>query len=241
MKKLLQALLNSAGYKITRDEYPSDFTESEIETIRRVRPFTMTSAERIVAAIRTTEYIALNHVPGSIVECGVWRGGSMMSIALTLLRLNKGNVPLYLFDTFEGMSEPTAIDGTTAYKEWEVNRTPTHNKWCFASLAEAQNNLLSTSYNRDLICFIKGKVEDTLPDSAPAQISLLRLDTDWYESTKYELEHLFPRLSSGGVLLIDDYGYWEGARKAVDEYIEQNRLTILLNRIDNTGRIGIKL
>jgi O-methyltransferase len=243
MKTLLQALLNSAGYKITRlyPSYPSDFTESEIETIRRVRPFTMTSPERIVAAIRSTEYIVQNHVPGSIVECGVWRGGSMMAIALTLLRLNKGNVPLYLLDTFEGMSEPTAIDGTTAYKEWEVHQRPTHNKWCFASLAEVQNNLLSTSYDRALIYLIKGKVEDTLPDSAPAQISLLRLDTDWYESTKYELEHLFPRLSSGGVLLIDDYGYWEGARKAVDEYIEQNRLTIFLNRIDNTGRIGIKL
>src|SRR5215208_1072732 len=147
MKKLLQSLLNSAGYKITRDEYPSDFTESEIETIRRVRPFTMTSPERIVAAIRTTEYIALNHVPGGIVECGVWKGGSMMAIALTLLRLNKGSVPLYLFDTFEGMIEPTAIDGKEAYKYWEMYQAPTYNKWCFAPLAEVQNNLLSTGYD----------------------------------------------------------------------------------------------
>jgi hypothetical protein len=164
----------------------------------------------------------------------------MMAIALTLLRLNKGNVPLYLFDTFEGMSAPTAIDGEEVYETWKAKQTPIHNEWAFSPLAEVKNNLQGTGYDENLVHFIQGKVENTLPESAPEQISLLRLDTDWYESTKHELEHLFPRLSRGGVLIIDDYGHWKGARKAVDEYIERNRLTILLNRIDYSGRIGIK-
>jgi len=87
--------------------------------------------------------------------------------------------------------------------------------------------------------FIKGRVEETIPNAAPEQIALLRLDTDWYESTRHELIHLFPRLTHGGVLIIDDYGYWQGARKAVDEYIEENKLSILLARIDSTARMAV--
>jgi hypothetical protein len=86
-----------------------------------------------------------------------------------------------------------------------------------------------------------GKVEDTIPADIPEKIALLRLDTDWYESTKHELIHLFPRLQKGGVLIIDDYGFWKGARKAVDEYFAENNIQILLNRIDDTGRMAIKL
>lgn len=89
--------------------------------------------------------------------------------------------------------------------------------------------------------FVKGKVEDTVPEKAPDRISLLRLDTDWYESTYHGLLHLYPRLSVGGVLIIDDYGHWAGAKKAVDQYLNENHLKLLLNRIDDTGRIGVKL
>ena len=84
-------------------------------------------------------------------------------------------------------------------------------------------------------------MEETIPTHIPHAISLLRLDTDWYESTKHELTHLFPLLSPGGVIIIDDYGHWQGAKKAVDEYFEENKIKILLNRIDYTGRIGVKL
>jgi O-methyltransferase len=80
-----------------------------------------------------------------------------------------------------------------------------------------------------------------LPEFAPECISLLRLDTDWYESTRHELIHLFSRISKGGVIIIDDYGHWKGAREAVDEYIRENNIKILLNRIDYTGRIGVKI
>ena len=92
------------------------------------------------------------------------------------------------------------------------------------------------------IHYVQGKVEDTVPGAGPEQIALLRLDTDWYESTLHELVHFFPRLVPGGVLIIDDYGWWKGARKAVDEYFEANRVQILLNRMDVTGaRIAIKI
>jgi hypothetical protein len=86
---------------------------------------------------------------------------------------------------------------------------------------------------------IAGKVEETLPEHAPESIALLRLDTDWYESTRHELEHLFPRVVAGGVLLLDDYGHWKGSRKAVDEYFAAQGITMLLNRVDYTGRLGI--
>ncbi len=109
--------------------------------------------------------------------------------------------------------------------------------WCYSPLEEVKRNMDSTGYPAAEITYVKGKVEDTLPDAAPAQIAVLRLDTDWYESTRHELEHLYPRLAPGGVLIIDDYGYWSGARKAVDEYFGDS---LLLNRIDNTGRMAIK-
>ena len=113
--------------------------------------------------------------------------------------------------------------------------------WAYGSLDEVRRNLGSTGYPDQYISFIEGKVEDTIPTNVPDRISLLRLDTDWYESTRHELQHLYPRLSPGGVLIIDDYGQWAGARKAVDEYVEDKKLKILLHRIDYTGRIAVKL
>ena len=86
-----------------------------------------------------------------------------------------------------------------------------------------------------------GKVEQTIPAAAPPSIALLRLDTDWYESTRHELEYLFPRLAIGGVLIIDDYGWWAGARRAVDEYFGAHSAPILLNIIDDTGRVGVRV
>lgn len=111
---------------------------------------------------------------------------------------------------------------------------------CLSPLDETKQNVFSAGYPKDKIHFIKGKVEDTIPENMPKQIALLRLDTDWYESTKHELTHLFLLLQPNGVLIIDDYGHWKGARKAVDEYIPDKNIRILLNRIDYTGRIAIK-
>lgn len=106
---------------------------------------------------------------------------------------------------------------------------------------EVERAVYGTGYDREKFHFISGAVEETIPEQSPKEIALLRLDTDWYESTSHELKHLFPRLTVGGVLIVDDYGHWQGARQAVDEYVADNHVRIFLNRIDYTGRIGIKI
>jgi hypothetical protein len=204
----------------------------------------MTSYERIFSLCKSVEYIVQHSIPGDFVECGVWKGGSMMAIARTLIN-KRANRELYLFDTFEGMSTPTEVDvsikGVSATTALAKESKRTGPNWAYSPLDEVKRNLLATGYDQTLVKFVKGKVEDTIPGQAPSQIALLRLDTDWYESTYHELVHLYPRLSIGGVLIIDDYGHWQGARKAVDQYLTENNLKLLLNRIDYTGRIGVKL
>jgi hypothetical protein len=111
--------------------------------------------------------------------------------------------------------------------------------WCYSSLDEVRSNMVRTGYPVDRMRFVKGKVEDSIPGQAPAQIALLRLDTDFYESTYHELRHLYPRLAPGGVLIIDDYGHWAGARKATDQYFAELGRPVLLQRIDYTGRLAI--
>jgi O-methyltransferase len=225
--------------------FPVDFEESDICIIKSVLPYTMTSPERIFSLIKAVQYIVTNKIPGDIVECGVWKGGSMMAVAMTLVALNDVEKELYLFDTFEGMTEPTETD--ISYKNdsaFELLRKGKKNEknfvWAYSPIENVRKNLLSTGYHHNKIHFIKGKVEETVPEKAPAEISLLRLDTDWYESTRHELIHLYPRLNPGGLIIIDDYGHWRGAKKATDEYMRDNNIKLFLCRIDYTGRIGVK-
>lgn len=206
----------------------------------------MTSPERIVSLVEAVKYVIKNNINGDIVECGVWKGGSMLAVARTLCQLGDRSRHLYLFDTFEGMTEPTAKDvDFTGYSASTLldksNKEDETSIWCYAPIEAVTRILQSVGYEHEKIHFVKGRVEETIPEQAPQSIAILRLDTDWYESTYHELIHLFPRLSPGGVIIIDDYGYWQGARQATDEYINQNQVKILLNRIDETGRIGVKL
>jgi hypothetical protein len=241
--------LRRAFHALTSSHDVFDLTgadASSMEIVGKVLPYTMTSPARVLAVCDAIHYIVANSVEGDIVECGVWKGGSMMAAAYMLRRLGAADRHLYLFDTFEGMTPPTerdvAIDGQTADALLKrSNRQEAGSVWCLASLQEVREALSSTGYESSKLHFVKGRVEDTLPDAAPERIALLRLDTDWYESTRHELEHLYPRLVSGGVLMIDDYGHWQGARKAVDEYIEHHRLPLLLHRIDYTGRCAVKV
>jgi len=169
----------------------------------------------------------------------------MMAVALTLQSLNLRDRDLHLFDTFEGMPKPQELDvdmrGNSALAAFaETQLEGDTSDFCRATLPDVQAAMASTGYDPERVHFHKGKVEVTIPSAAPGQIALLRLDTDWYESTRHELEHLYPRLSPGGILIIDDYGHWRGARKAVDEYIEKCALSLFLSRIDYTGRIAVK-
>lgn len=207
-------------------------------------PFTMVSIERMYALYQAVEYLVRNRIAGDIVECGVWRGGCCMLIAKTLTHFQDTGRKIYLYDTFEGMPAPTekdvARDGQRLVKQWNAMVKDSHNEWCYASLQDVQKNLSAVDYPQTQIYYIVGKVEDTLPGTIPEKIALLRLDTDWYESTKHEMRHLYPRLVSTGPLLIDDYGHWKGSRDAVDESFAEMGLFPYLSRVDYTGRTFIK-
>jgi hypothetical protein len=246
-------LEDKTGWHAVRNlEAPGGLPEAnarDLQTLRSVREYTMTSTERQWALINAVRYVVQARVPGDIVECGVWRGGAAMAAALTLLGENAHDRRLWLYDTYAGMTAPGSDDrrsgdGVAARDTWlSQRRVDGENDWCRATLEDVRGNMERTGYPAAQIHYVKGSVEQTLRDAEnlPDLIAVLRLDTDWYESTRAELERLYPRLSPGGVLIIDDYGHWEGARKAVDEFFAQRGEAMLLNRVDDTGRIGVKL
>ena len=228
-----------------RKPLPADYDVEAKEIVRAVRPWTMTGADKIYALIQAARYVTRHRIPGDVVECGVWRGGSMQAAARTLLSVGDTSRDLHLFDTFDGMPPPSERDvrredDRTAEELMAEEARERSLVWAVASLEDVQAGFEQIPYPRERIHFVKGRVEETIPSQAPERISILRLDTDWYESTRHELEHLYPRLSSGGVLLVDDYGKWEGARRAVDEYLGANDPEIMLTRVDRVARLGIK-
>jgi len=249
LKKSLKKILNYCGYELVNTKSilnQSNIDSEKMVLFNKVSPFTMTSFQRVGAISEAIEYLCKYKIEGDIVECGVWRGGSMMAAAISLINKNDIWRKLYLYDTFEGMSEPDEKD-VSVNNLLALSYLNTKEKskddliWAYSTLEEVKNNIYQTNYPKDKIFFVQGKVEDTLPNKLHSKIALLRLDTDWYESTKCELENLFPLLVDGGILIIDDYGYWKGCKKAVDEYFEKNNIRIFLNIIDDTGRIAIKL
>jgi len=223
-----------------------DATEQDREITSAARPFTMTSDERIWSLLESVRYLTRNGIQGDFVECGVWRGGSVMAMMLMLAQLNDDSRVVWLYDTFEGMTPPSDADveissGQPA-EELLASSAPLsgENIWALSPVAEVERNVRSTGYPADLVRIRQGDVTDTLRTEIPEQIALLRLDTDWYDSTLLELEILFPRLVTGGICIIDDYGHWRGSRRAVDEYFARQTNKPLLSRIDYSGRLIIK-
>lgn len=253
LKTYIKPLLRNFGIDVVRYrdpklgvKLPPDFDEESTRIFRAVEPFTMTGPERVYALLRAVEYVVRYNIPGDFVECGVWRGGSTMAMALALLKLGKQDRTLHLYDTYTGMNAPLEVDVSIQGEPADVEFTRTKTSadtstWCYSPIEEVRNNVLGTGYPAERVHFIQGKVEDTIPGHLPQQIAILRLDTDWYESTKHEMTHLFPLLAPRGVIIIDDYGHWAGARKAVDEYLAAQGIQMLLNRVDYTARIGIKI
>ncbi len=229
---------------IEMDQFHPDVEKEFLELKTKCLPHTMTSVDSLYYTYRAVKYVVANDIPGDFVECGVWKGGNTMMVAHTLMALGESSRRIFLYDTFEGMSEPTEKDISYreegAVNEWNASQKNGYNDWCYSPIDEVRKNLESTGYPLDKIVFVKGKVEDTIPGKVPDHIAILRLDTDWYESTFHELLHLFPLLSKGGFLIVDDYGYWKGAREAVDKYFEEHKVNIFMNRLDNSARGGIK-
>lgn len=246
---LVNKITNKLGYKIKveRLNFPYDiFGDKEFMDVYNIcKDYTMTSLERMYSLYNSMKYSINNKIEGDLVECGVWKGGSAMLMALMLKKYGIMDKKIHLYDTFEGMSEPSSIDktingvdaSTLLGKEKKENE---ESVWCYSPIEEVKKTLFSIGYPQENLIFVKGKVEDTLLEHVPGRISVLRLDTDWYESTKIELQILYPLLSEKGVLIIDDFGHWEGAQKAVMEYFTQNDNHQFLHRIDYTGRLIIK-
>jgi O-methyltransferase len=199
-----------------------------VDLVEFIAPYTLTGLERRKAMAEALVRIETKRIPGDIVECGVWLGGNII-----MARKMASQRVCWLYDTFTGMAKPGEVDGQKAIGRYERQA----GDWCRKSLDEVKAAFHETGvYDETKLRFVEGMVEDTLPKTKPERIALLRLDTDWYSSTKIELELLYPRLSSGGVLIVDDYGHWDGARKAVDEYFPKARWV----RIDYTAVMMVK-
>jgi hypothetical protein len=238
-----------------RAEQPADdpfrlMSAADERIVRAALPYTMTGVPRLQALVDAVRHCAGTGLQGAFVECGVWRGGSVLAMILTLQDLGVDDRELHLFDTFEGMTEPTEHDTSpfdgAALDQWHDARARGERPWEAVFGPEAfseeavRATLLATGYPSERLHVVPGPVEQTLPAHDTGDIALLRLDTDWYESTRHELEHLYPRLVRGGVLIVDDYGHWEGARRAVDEFFAEHGPPPLLHRVDYTARVAVK-
>lgn len=244
----MRAGLARFGYELRRipdagpgDGFPLDFDDDAKRLFERVRPYTLTTKERVLALREAVRYVSRAGIEGDIAECGVWRGGSVMVIALTLAELGDLDRDLYLFDTFTRPPDPEPRDGDIYGRDAKAQlhadlRNPAYD---YLPTEDVRALIEGTGYPMQRVHFVPGLVEDTIPDQAPPRLSVLRLDTDYYRSTAHEMVHLFPRLSPGGVLIVDDYGEFVGAREAVDEYFERTGQAILLNRIDMSGRLVV--
>lgn len=202
---------------------PPDLGLDAVAIWDAVKEYTLTSPERVFGLSESVKYVVANQIPGALVECGVWKGGSVLAALRTLLSCKNTERDVYLFDTFREMPKPGEKDidwsGASALEDYErYHRDSRLGSSGHVWLDEVRSRIATTGYPSGRVHFVQGRVEETLPAEAPGEIALLRLDTDWYESTLHELVHLYPRLVAGGVLIVDDYGHFEGARQAVDEY-----------------------
>lgn len=249
MRNIIKMSLNKLGYKIVSLELEKKLSPPELsgevhDIINEIvsQNLTMTPVERLWNTASVCEYICKSDIPGDFVECGVWRGGHAI-LASKIFELRNMQRNVFLFDTFEGMTAPTADDvdinnKTAAISEYEENQKLDFNEWCYASIDEVKHNFEKFGCNMALAKFVKGDVLLTLknPDLLPSDIAVLRLDTDWYDSTKLELETLFPKLVKSGFLIVDDYGHWSGSKKAVDEYFFEYELNLFPHIVDYSAR-----
>jgi hypothetical protein len=254
LKKLVKRAFNCVGYEIRHNQkthfdalIEAELNAAELEIITYVmsKNLTMVSLERLYTTVMACKHALDQDIEGDFVECGVWRGGNAI-VAAEIFKLYKSDKSVWLFDTFKGMTAPTGLDvqisnGRPAKNQFISYQKESHNEWCYASIDDVRRNFL----NRGLISnifFIEGDVCKTLDaPNLPNKICVLRLDTDWYESTKKELETLYPKLSIGGTLIIDDYGHWSGSKKATDEYFKKHHNRPFLQCTDYSGRAGVRV
>jgi O-methyltransferase len=226
------------------EDYPIGDIDADsvfYEIFLRCRPFTMTSKDTMYSLYTAVRYVCARKLPGAFVECGVWKGGSALLAGLTMRDAGYFDREFYLYDTFEGMTQPSDedIDISGHAAKAYIEQFGDDGKWCYEGIDAVKQTFEQNGFGTG-VHYIKGDVLETLRRVKPEAISILRLDTDWYESTKFCLEALYDRIVPGGVLIIDDYGHWNGARKAVDEFFN-TRPPIYLHRVNYAVRLGIKI
>ena len=251
IKKILNNFLFKFSYKISKinNETPLFFQDKfyEFETLfeKCSSQSLNISKERYLALYHAINYIFINDVEGDFVECGVYKGGSSMMMA-SLIKKISSSKKLWMYDTFQGMTPPDENDvdlkGVSA-KEFLKKKEKIENDddiWAYSSLEYVKKNIKKTGINDNQCEYVIGPVEHTLKIEKPNKIALLRLDTDFYSSTKFELDYLYSLLSKNGIIIIDDYGHWKGCKKAVDEFFKSKK-NFFFSKIDYSGIVGIKL
>lgn len=241
VKRIVRKLVNKCGIKLERMDKIEEAIKTDkdfMEIYEQCKDYSMNTVPALYQLWKSVIYIIENNIPGDFVECGVLRGGNIRLIALTLQSMGITSRNIWVYDTFEGMegfSEEDKIVGGA--NPIILNKKELESLTC--SIEEVKENVYSTDYPQRNFIFVKGDVEKTLKDTTPRQVSLLRLDTDYYRSTLAGLKYLYPLVTSNGVVIFDDYGTFAGSKKAVDDYFED--VPILLMHIDHTTRLMLKL
>jgi hypothetical protein len=198
---------------------------------KQVSPFSMMSHARLKGIFRGVRDVVRRKVKGDLVECGTARGGCSALMGLTCRQIQTSR-KIWVYDTFEGLPAPTQEDPDfDLAKSFEGD--------CRGDYDEVRE-LFERFQILDDVQMVKGLFQDTLPSSEIQQIALLHLDGDWYDSTWVCLEQLYDKVTPGGVIQIDDYGHWAGARKALHKFFDQRKIQVDLQYLDYTGRQFIK-
>ena len=239
MKRLWRAVYWKALYPLHRAmqvRRAAAGNRHKLSAVQLVQPYTMVGFERLMNAYDLVRRAEEKGLRGAIVECGVYKGGS--AAVMTMAASSRPDV--WLFDSFEGLPEPTVEDGAMAveYAGQRASGALEPIGQCVGPL-DVVKELFFEKIGADpsRIHIRQGWFQETLPVARHeiGPIAVLRLDGDWYDSTRVCLENLYDLVIAGGFVLIDDYGYWEGCRRAVDEFFAARKLDVALNAVDDSG------
>ena len=256
MKRLIKTIAGAAGLQIKRKPYSAMVPAQEIDSaLTTVKGSTMLSRERLISLYDQVVFCERNQIKGSYVECGVWKGGAVAMMAMGSLRHSQSRRNIHLFDAFADICEPDAdIDGQRAIEESApYTDTASGNLQSMKGFYRdvgghgtlQENRVLLEDvvrYPEEMLHYHVGWFQDTVPEAAKTigPIAILRLDGDWYESTKVCLEHLYDLVTEGGFIVIDDYGTYDGCKTAVDEFMKSRASHDYLHPVDADCRYLVK-
>jgi len=242
IKKILKKIFSNKD-----DSYQDMIVEMDTNSelsINTSSEYTFKSKLEMWTVVCCLRNIVNQKIDGDIVETGVWKGGTLILVKKILEDCNVKK-KIIGFDTFEeGFQKPGELDKKIRYGFKEkgnlYNKTFNYKKFETSSLTNTLSNIRKNCKDVEELYLIKGKIEDTLEKENIKKISLLMLDTDYYESTKFALEKLYDKVSQNGIIYIDDYGNWKGAKQAVDEFFKKKKINPFLIRTSSASRIFIK-